>query len=347
MAFSWSTHLTVDTNTSGTSIVPVAPSPKIKVLYIAGWGRSGSTILGRILGQVQDYLLVGELRYIWDRGLLEDRLCSCGAPFTKCPLWREVVSRTLGNDNLAAARAMVDLRESVLHTRHLLLTPNLAALRARVARMGQYANSVERLYHAVQQVGGARVIVDTSKFPSYGFVLQTLPSIELYVLHLVRDPRAVAYSWESRRKAKLDQDGSKKLMTPHSFAKSSLVWDEWNLAIENLRRQEPERYMLLRYEDFVTKPRSSTKSILRFLGEEETDLPFVNEREVRLDVPHTFSGNPDRFSAGNMVIMPDDAWKQGQGYARQLMVGALTWPGLVRYGYPLLPQGSSSLHGRG
>jgi hypothetical protein len=28
---------------------------KIKVLYIAGWGRSGSTILGNILGQVAGF----------------------------------------------------------------------------------------------------------------------------------------------------------------------------------------------------------------------------------------------------------------------------------------------------
>jgi hypothetical protein len=239
----------------------------VKVLYVAGWGRSGSTILGRILGQIQGFFLVGELRYIWDRGLIENRLCSCGAPFMKCPLWQEVVSRTLGNDDHIAVEELVDLRERELHTRHLLLTPTLTALQARLARMEKYAGAVEQLYHAVQHVSGARVIVDTSKFPSYGYVLQNLPSIELYVLHLVRDPRAVAYSWNSRRKLKLDEDGSKKLMTSHGFGKSSLVWDEWNLAIENLRRQEPERQMLLRYEDFVASPRRSTKRILRFLGD--------------------------------------------------------------------------------
>jgi hypothetical protein len=336
----------VNTNTLRNPISNAARSPKVKVLYVAGWGRSGSTILGRILGQIQGFFLVGELRYIWDRGLIENRLCSCGASFMKCPLWQEVVSRTLGNDDHVAVEKLVALRERELHTRHLLLTPTLAALQARVARMEGYSRAVEQLYHAVQHVSGARVIVDTSKFPSYGFVLQNLPSIELYVLHLVRDPRAVAYSWKSRRKVKLDEDGSNKLMTSHGFGKSSLVWDEWNLAIEKLRRQEPERYMLLRYEDFVASPRRSTKGILRFLGE-EAELPFMNERQVRLDVPHTFSGNPDRFSAGNMVIMPDEGWKHSLSYARQLMVAALTWPGLVRYGYPLLPQLESSLHDRG
>lgn len=326
-----------------------AERPKVKVLYIAGWGRSGSTILGRILGQLQGFFLVGELRYIWDRGMLENRLCSCGVPFMECPVWQEVVSRTLETRNHVSAETLIDLRERELHTRHLLLTPTLGALQAKVRKMGDYSTAVEELYHTVRQVGGGGVVVDTSKFPSYGFVLQNLPSIDLYILHLVRDPRAVAYSWKSRRKAKLDKGGSDKLMTSHGLVKSSLVWGEWNLAIENLRRQRPARYMLLRYEDFVAKPRSSTRSILRFLDEKDAaaTLPFVDEREVCLQVPHTFSGNPDRFSAGNMVVTPDEGWKRSMSSARQTVVAALTWPGLLRYGYPLLPQSNSSPRSRG
>jgi len=339
--------LRANSNTLGRPSSATPQIDKVKVLYVAGWGRSGSTILGRILGQAQGFFLVGELRYLWDRGLIENRLCSCGAPFMNCPFWREVVSRTLGNDYHVAAEALVKLRERGLHTRHLLLTPTQTALQARVARMVEYTRAVEQLYHAVHHASGARIIVDTSKFPSYGFVLQNLPSIDLYVLHLVRDPRAVAYSWKSRRKLKLDEDGSNKLMTSHGLAKSSLMWDEWNLAIENLRRLEPERYMLLRYEDFVANPRESARGILRFVGEGDSELPFMTERQVSLDVPHTFSGNPDRFSAGTMVITPDDAWKHSLSYARQLTVTGLTWPGLVRYGYPIRPKGNSlpDVHG--
>ena len=320
------------------SSIDAAHSPRVKVLYIAGWGRSGSTILGRILGQVERFFLVGELRYMWDRGLIENRLCSCGVPFRECPFWSEVVARMLGSKDLLDAETMVELRERELRTRHVLLSPTLKGLRDRVARMGEYPATVERLYHAVRHVTQSRVIVDTSKFPSYGFVLSDLPGIELYVLHLVRDPRAVAYSWRSRRKKKLDRDGSTKLMTAHGLAESSLVWGEWNLAIENLRRHVPDRYMLLRYEDFVASPRGTTMNILRFLGEEGAELPFVDEREVRLEVPHTFSGNPDRFSSGKMVITPDEGWKHNMNYVGQTTVAALTWPGLIRYNYPLRPQ---------
>ena len=57
---------------------------KIVVLYIAGWGRSGSTIMGNILGQLPGFAHVGELSNVWSRGVIEDSLCGCGARFSEC-----------------------------------------------------------------------------------------------------------------------------------------------------------------------------------------------------------------------------------------------------------------------
>jgi len=327
--------------TLNTSNISAPEDHKVKVLYVAGWGRSGSTILGRILGQVSSFFLVGELRYVWDRGLNENRLCSCGVPFRECQVWQEIMAGAFGDDDHVDAQRLIGLRERELRTRHLL-TSAIGSARTRVARMGEYQGNLEKLYRAVRDVRRSRVVVDTSKFPSYGYVLQHTPGIELYVLHLVRDPRAVAYSWESRRKPKMDRrDGPGNSMTPHGFVESSLVWDEWNLAIENVWKRKPERYMLLRYEDFVKSPRNSVQDILRFLGE-EAESPFVGEREIAMEVPHTFSGNPDRFQSGTVTIKPDEGWRHNMGAARQAMVTALTWPGLVRYGYPLWPH----RHGR-
>ena len=54
---------------------------RIKILNITGWGRSGSTILGSILGEIEGFFYAGEIRNIWNRVLLENRLCGCGVPF--------------------------------------------------------------------------------------------------------------------------------------------------------------------------------------------------------------------------------------------------------------------------
>ena len=307
----------------------------MKVLYVAGWGRSGSTILGRILGQVEGFVPVGELRLIWDRGLIQNWLCGCGVPFRECPVWSEVVARAFGEVSHADAQRMIELRERGLRTRHLL-TPARNLLRARMDRMGEYPGALERLYRAVRDVSQSRVIVDTSKLPTYGYVLRNTPGIELYTLHLVRDPRAAAYSWGYRRKPRADRkDEPNNLMTRQGLVRSSLAWDARNLATEGTFGRDPERYMLLRYEDFVEDPRGSVERILRFVGEEEAISPFIGEREIALGVSHTFSGNPDRLQGGTVKINPDEEWKSSLSIARRVAVAALTWPSLMKYGYPL------------
>jgi hypothetical protein len=40
--------------------------------------------------------VVGELAYILERGLVENRLCSCGVPFRECPVWLEVLKQAFG-----------------------------------------------------------------------------------------------------------------------------------------------------------------------------------------------------------------------------------------------------------
>lgn len=315
----------------------VTENQQVKMLYIAGSGRSGSTILGRILGQVEGFFLVGELRYIWDRGLIENRLCSCGVNFKECPVWGKILSYAFGGSDRVDAEELVRLRDRGLRTRHVMLAPTRGTVQAKVAQMGEYNGALEKLYRAAQFVSRSRVIVDTSKGPAYAQVLQNIPSIDLYILHLVRDSRAVAYSWEFRKKPKMADWNLNEFMVPHGPVESSLFWLGSNFTIERFWRRNPERYMLLRYEDFVDNPFHSVKNILRFLGE-GAKLPFVNSQEVSLAVSHTFSGNPDRFQSGTVKIKSDEGWKRKMSGDRQALVTAMTWPVLLRYRYPLRPQ---------
>ena len=61
------------------------PNNRVKVLYIAGPGRSGSTVLGNVLGEIEGFFHGGELNFIWEHNLIENRLCSCGAPARAAP----------------------------------------------------------------------------------------------------------------------------------------------------------------------------------------------------------------------------------------------------------------------
>jgi hypothetical protein len=61
--------------------------------------------------------------------------------------------------------------------------------------MAELSADLQQLYRAIQCVSGARVLIDSSKVPTYGLILSRTSDIHLSVLHLVRDSRAVAYSW--------------------------------------------------------------------------------------------------------------------------------------------------------
>ena len=53
--------------------MPTPSSSKVHVRYIGGWGRSGSTMLDLMLGQAPGIFSAGEIREIWQSGLVENR----------------------------------------------------------------------------------------------------------------------------------------------------------------------------------------------------------------------------------------------------------------------------------
>ena len=74
-----------------------APSaPPTRVLFISGWGRSGSTLLDRMLSSSLGFFASGELREVWWRGVQENRQCGCGVGFNECPFWRAVGIEAFG-----------------------------------------------------------------------------------------------------------------------------------------------------------------------------------------------------------------------------------------------------------
>jgi hypothetical protein len=307
-----------------------------KVLYIAGLGRSGSTILANSLGQIDGFFSAGELNFIWRHNVLENRLCGCGRPFHECPVWTRVMDEAFGGMDAAHAREMMRLAASGTRTRHV---PVMLTGRGEIElreRLSKFLASHDRLYEAVASVTGSRVIVDSSKEPAHGYAMGMTPGVDFYVLHLIRDPRAAAYSW-LKKKHQPDTD-TKEFMVRYSPTKSAALWDSWNAATEALWRRAPERYLRLRYEDFVANPRRAFADILALIGEGDAELPLASEREVKLGVSHTVSGNPNRFDTGAVELRPDHEWKSKMKPRDKNLVTGLTFPLLKRYGYALAPR---------
>jgi hypothetical protein len=305
--------------------------PRVKVLYVVGLGRSGSTILSNSLGQIGGCFSGGELNFIWRHNVLENRLCGCRRPFRECPVWTNVMDEAFGGMDVVDPREMIRLQASGTRTRHIPLMFTEKGRRSLAERLEKFLANYGRLYEAIASVTDSRVIVDSSKEPAHGFAMSMVPGVDFYVLHLVRDPRAAAYSWLKKKKQP-DSD-TKEFMARFGPTKSSALWDSWNASAEALWHRTPQRYLRLRYEDFVANPHQSLLDVLKLVGEEDAEVPLVGGREVKLGVSHTVSGNPNRFETGAVELRTDREWISEMNPRDKALVTALTLPLLKRYGY--------------
>jgi hypothetical protein len=304
---------------------------KMKVLYVVGLGRSGSTILSNSLGQIPGFFSGGELNFIWRHNVLENRLCGCGRPFRECPVWTRIMDQAFGGMDGVDPRAMMRLQNLGTRTRHIPMMLTEGGRRSLAQRLEKLLIAYGRLYEAIEAVTGSRVIVDSSKEPAHGFAMSMVPGVDFCALHLVRDPRAAAYSW-SKKKPQPDTD-TRDFMVRFSPAKSSALWGSWNASAGALWRRAPDRYLRLRYEDFVADPRESFEKILALVGDPDAEPPLVGEREVKLGVSHTVSGNPNRFETGAVELRTDREWISRMKPRDKALVTALTLPLLKHYGY--------------
>lgn len=295
-----------------------------RVLLITGYSRSGSTLLARLLGEVEGFVSPGELRYLWQRGLVENRLCDCGEPCLDCPFWQKVLIRAFGSAPPPAMDAILELQRRV--DRVYRIPALIRASGDLPGEVATYLRYHEHLYQAIEEVSGASCIVDSSKDPSFGHVLALSEEIDLSVIHLVRDSRAVAYSWTREK----HDPGTGQSMSRQHPLRSALEWDiaEWAAKLLT-RRVTPS--MTLRYEDLVAEPESSVRRALDLMG--ETAEPPLHGNRARLGTGHAVSGNPMRFESGVVSIRNDDQWQEALPRSSRLFVTATTWPGLSAHGY--------------
>lgn len=306
----------------------------MKILYILGGSRTGSTIVDNVLNEVDGFFSGGEIRFLWER-LLEGRLCGCRRPLEDCPIWSGVLKLAFAfpEDGRIDVGEVADWQRESLRLVRTFEVLRAVDDRTHASRSLQaFAGVTQQLYRALFDVTGARVVVDSSKRASNAAMLGMLSDVEPYFLHLVRDPRAVAHS---RQRPKLNPDRPiPGHMGVSSVFNSATSWLAWNLTSEAvLRRQDPRRGMRLRYEDFAADPRGATATIVRFLDEAEQHLPFVDQKTVRLRGNHTVSGNPARYVHGIVPIREDDEWRSRMPIRQRIAVTVATLPGLVRYGY--------------
>jgi hypothetical protein len=288
-------------------------------------GGSGTTIFGNVLGELEGFFHAGELRTLWDDGLLGQQRCGCGLAVPECPVWTRVIDLGFGPNSPTPLDAEAFGR---WHREAVRVRQTLELLRLKPGRptgstvLDRYLPVADRLYRGVGAATGARVVVDTSKRAGDAAILHLLPGVQPFFVHLVRDPRAVAYSYRRRQ-------------THDSAAATMKDWVPYALLHEAVRtRSGRGRSVRLRFEDFVARPRETVEAVARLVGEPAIATPFVDEHTVQLSTNHTMGGHWGRFEAGPTELRLETEWVTGQSGKDRRVATALSLPLVLRYGYP-------------
>ena len=303
----------------------LADSAPIKVIYICGYGRSGSTLLDIMLGQQRSMFGAGEIVGLCRHVHANDEYCACGERLSSCAFWAPVMAQWRGHH-------LADLAQEYgrLQTRfESIVSP--ARLRRNSREFRDYAHHSLRLMRLLSAASGKPVIVDSSKLPGRGLALAGMEGIDLHVVHLVRDGRGVA--WSLAKPYKPDASiGLQREIIPKPLLYSAARWAYVNLASEWLcRRVGRGRYVRIRYEDMVSDPAGTLDRIATLIG-----IP-LDPRDVEsgeFQPAHQVAGNRLRMQKA-IRVRHDDSWQVDMPRKKQDFITRMCRFFLTRYGYPM------------
>lgn len=304
----------------------------VDIVFVGGWGRSGSTLLTRMLAEVNDFVAVGEVRDIFLRGIIEDRVCGCGERFSACDFWQGVGDDAYGGWSQLSVPRLKELRKLTDKPWHVpaLLRPGMRKVTDEAVT--EYGELLSPLYRSIRKITGKRYLVDASKIASYGAILQRTEGLSPRFIHLVRDPRGTLNSWMKQVRMTDDLDRT-RYMPRYNTVSGAARYVGYNAEMHSVGKKSP--HMLMRYEDLVIQPEEKIREALEFIGVPEgSDLShFISSEGVKLGMNHTIAGNPMRHESGWIPLRPDEGWREKMPKGKQLFIASMTLPLLKKYGY--------------
>src|ERR1022692_2745595 len=130
----------------------------LRVIYLGGLGRSGSTLLERLLGELPGVSALGEVVHMWRRGVAENERCGCGEAFSSCGFWSKVGKSAFDGWDKISVDRMTRLRETTDRTRYIPLLAGRRLPAAGRERLTEYTDHYLRVYEAVAETTGAATL---------------------------------------------------------------------------------------------------------------------------------------------------------------------------------------------
>lgn len=255
---------------------------KLKVLYIMGTARSGSTVLEILLAHGEHCVGVGELTSIVQDGFIEQKSCSCGSTFDACEFWGEVVHRMgLSSEEMkdwARVQHKIEWHGGFLR--------QLVGLVSR-RDWELYQKFNLRLLQTIHDISNGAVIVDSSKYAGRALALSRIEEIELSVICLTRSPEGLMDSFQKPNKEEQHPKKPWSVFRYYAFVIFSL-----RIALFRLKGNAYP----LKYETLVSHPEIAIGEIGEVCNVRLDDVVARIKSKDEFRIGHLVTGNRLRKS---------------------------------------------------
>ena len=264
----------------------------MRILYLVGDSRSGSTLLQHLLSLQPGVHAVGELRRL---GALSQagEPCACGAPLSECEFWCKVCAETPAEQRTpeqlpgGASWRLGMLREAAAIRGGLVPAGRLFRRQAHAA-----AAECFRLYEAVAEETGASLLIDNSKEPDHFLHMRASYPEHVAPVFLHRDGRGLI--WSKMRRTGMSAGA----------AIDGYIWMQ--RLVETARRAMGlHKATELLYEDLCRDPERELERLLA-----PYKIPVETPDLGRLpDIRHDIGGSPPFKGAERREITLAERWR--------------------------------------
>jgi len=226
-------------------------SNEVNIIYIGGYGRSGSTLLERIIASSDKIIGIGEfLKY--KKLTIEGNLCSCGSRFSDCEFWSHII-----DDNSISQESLM-------------------------ARLINYGKEKDISY----LIDSSKTTRMSIKKP-----LMWKKNTEVKFIHLVRNGVSCMNSNLSFNLRPMSQREEKIVYkfpffrTLFSWSFSNYISELYKLSLGK------RNYLRVRYEDLISDPISVIRRLEEFLNLDLKDTILMLQNNNPIPLTHQLDGN--------------------------------------------------------
>lgn len=261
----------------------------IKIIFIAGDGRSGSTLLDTVLSNIEGSISVGECHRFWVRFSENESHCACSKMMQNCALWSKVEKQLQDKFPEYNSSEFEKKVREIQFYKNFKKIPSLLQSKEWL----HFAEVVKAFYEAISEISGSLCIIDSSKSMPWAYVLQQITDFDVRVIHLERDLAEVANSW--KKTVQLPEYTEREVFMPKKG--NILVAKTW-LKIKVMGRvlKRGSHYIFVSYRELCKNPNVELKKIMEVVDEH---IPL---NKLQAHPNHAIGGNPMRSSLEKIEI---------------------------------------------